>query len=72
MLYSIFQKQPGRTLTLLALACMSSLMLLILFTGSLTLNVKIAGSALPFVVAAIFALRLHRKRKASGLQSSKS
>lgn len=64
ILFTLFQKEPGRKLTLFGLACLSTIMLMIFFIGLISLNVRIAGSATPFVVAAVFALRHNWKRKA--------
>jgi hypothetical protein len=65
LLISIFQQSINRTLTLAGLACLSTLMLLLLFIGILTLNIKIIGAALPFVITGIFALKYNWKRKAT-------
>ena len=61
ILCSLFQKKPGRVLTLIGLACLGLLMLMILLVGILTLNSKIVASALPFIITGIFVLRYNRK-----------
>jgi hypothetical protein len=57
LLFTLFQKQPGRLLTLLGLAALSILMVLLLLIGALSFNLKIAGSTLPFFVAAFLVVR---------------
>lgn len=62
ILITLFQKTPGRTLTLIGLACMSLLMLFILLSGVLGMNVRVVLSTLPFVITGIFVVRAHWKR----------
>src|ERR1035441_5347881 len=50
ILCTIFQQKVSRILSLLGLACLSTLMLLLFVIGLLTLNIKIAGSSLPFII----------------------
>lgn len=64
ILYTLFQKTPGRIPTLIGLACLSLIMLMILLVGILSLNIKIVASALPFIISAIFVLRLNRRNPA--------
>lgn len=61
LLYTIFQKQPGRVLSLTGLACLSVLMLFLLFIGIISFNIKIIGSTLPFIITGVLALKYHRK-----------
>ena len=63
LLFTVFQKKPGRGLTMAGLVCLSLLMLLIFFIGIITLNVRIFTSSLPFVVTGILILRYSRKWK---------
>jgi hypothetical protein len=63
ILWSIFQKEPGRRITFIGLACLSTIMLFLFFIGVSAPNFKILGSTLPFLVTAILALRYHRKGK---------
>lgn len=66
ILYSLFQRTPGRKLSLIGLACLSTIMLLLFFIGLITLNIKILLSALPFIITGIFVLRYNWKRKTKG------
>jgi hypothetical protein len=63
LLITIFQKTPGRILTLIGLCCLSVLMLLLFFIGAITHNGKILLSALPFIITGILVLRYNWKRK---------
>jgi hypothetical protein len=63
ILYSLFQKIPGRIITIVGTACMGILMLMLFIIGMLSLNIKIAGSTLPFLILAFFILKLHWKKK---------
>jgi len=62
LLYTLFQKTPSRFLSFSGLACLSVLMLLLLFIGITAGKWKIAVSVIPFFVAAFFMLRANRKR----------
>jgi hypothetical protein len=62
ILYTIFQQKTSRILSLLGLACLSTIMLLLFFIGLITLNIKIAGSTLPFIITGVFVLRYNWKR----------
>lgn len=53
---TLFQKTPGRTLTISGLAGLVVLMLFIFFIGILSLNYKIALSSIPFLVITILIL----------------
>ena len=63
ILYSLLQKKPGRIITIVGTACMGILMLMLFIIGMLSLNIKIAGSTLPFLILAFFILKLHWKKK---------
>lgn len=63
LLYTVFQKQPGRALSLTGLACLSVLMLFLLFIGIISFNIKIIGSTLPFIITGVLALRYHKKSR---------
>ncbi len=63
LLVTVFQKRPGRILTLAGLACLSSIMLFLFFIGLITPSIKIAGFVIPFLVTGIFVLQYNRKRQ---------
>ncbi|MBL0355418.1 MAG: hypothetical protein IPP72_00340 [Chitinophagaceae bacterium] len=62
IIYTIFQKQPGRLLTLVGLACLSLIMLFLLFIGIVSFNSKIVASTIPFLIVGILVLRCHWKK----------
>ncbi len=61
LLYTLFQKDPGRRLTLIALGCLSLLILFITFVGVLSRNYKVVLSTIPFISFAVAALRVNRR-----------
>jgi len=61
LLLSVFQKTPGRALSVIGLLCLSTIMLLLLFIGILTKSVAITASAMPFVGIGVFSLVYKRK-----------
>lgn len=68
---TLFQKTPGRALTVSGLAALAILMLFILFIGILSLNYKITLSAIPFHVIAIlilFSKKVYVKASANNKQ----
>lgn len=50
LLFTLFQKKPGKKITYVAMAGLGILYLLILLTGLLTSKISIIGSALPFLI----------------------
>lgn len=62
LLVTLFQRRPGRILSLAGLTCLSLLMILLLFIGLLSLNYRILLSVLPFLVAGFFVVRYNRKQ----------
>jgi len=65
LLITLFQKTPTRILTLTGILCLGTIMLMILVVGSLSLNIRIIASALPYTILAIIALVKNFKRKRS-------
>jgi len=62
LLFTLFQKQPGKLLTYTGLACLSLLLLLIFLIGVMNMNFKILLSATPFIVLGIYTVLQYRKR----------
>ncbi len=62
ILVSVFQRNPGRLLTLLGLGCLSIIILFLFFIGIISPNFRILISTVPFIVTAIFVLKYFRKR----------
>lgn len=63
LLFTLFQKEPGKVLTFISLACLSLLMLLLFLIGLLEMNSKMIVFNLPFIITGIFIFRHYRKRK---------
>lgn len=61
LLYTLFQKVPGKRLTLIALGCLCVLVLFIAFVGVLSRNYKVVLSTIPFITFAVAALRVNRR-----------
>lgn len=57
LLFSIFQKMPGRVITLVGLGCLSTIMLMLFIVGIMTSNARIFLSTIPFMVTGILTLR---------------
>lgn len=53
LLFTLFQKQPSKKITYVAMAGLGILYLLILLTGILSNKISIIGSALPFLLICI-------------------
>ena len=63
LLYSLFRKETGKRIILIGWMLLSLLVLLILVTGLLTLDPKIIGSTLPFILVSIWFFLERRKEK---------
>lgn len=62
LVITLFQKQPGKWLTYSGIACIGLLLVFMLLIGLMSINVKLIGSTLPFLVVAILTVRELRKR----------
>lgn len=60
LLFTLFQKNPGKKITYVAIAGLGILYLLILLTGLLTRKISIIGSALPFLIISILIILYDR------------
>lgn len=58
---TLFQPVAGRVLTIMGLCALSLLLLLVFFIGLISLNIKIAGSVVPFLIVAGYTVRALRK-----------
>ena len=63
LLATLFQKQPGKVLTLVGLGCIGTLLLLMFVVGILGANYKILVSTVPFLVVGFITILHHRKKK---------
>jgi hypothetical protein len=62
LLFTLFQKIPGRLLTFIGIGCLSVLLLFMFLIGVISFNYKILLSTVPFVVTAILTMIEIRKK----------
>ena len=72
LIYTLFQKKPGRALTYIGVACLSVLLLFIFLIGVISLNYKITISVIPFIVSAVLAVIHQRKSKPQQIKQTSS
>lgn len=65
LVFTLFQKEPGKRLTFTGLACLSLLMVFLFFIGLLGMRLKIVASVIPFITLGIVAVVYYRKNKAA-------
>lgn len=68
LLFTLFQKKPGKIFSYLGLAGIGILIVLMFFIGIISLNYKIILSTLPFLVTAFLTIRHLRYLKRSAAQ----
>ncbi len=61
---TLFQQRPSRWLTFLGMAGIGVLLLFMFVIGLMSLNLKVAGSTMPFLVTAVWTVLHHRALKA--------
>lgn len=71
LLLTVFQREPKRWMIYTGTGMLALLLVFIFIIGTLSLNVKILASALPFIISAVVLLRLSRRKSPnlSGLTS---
>lgn len=67
LLFTLFQKEPGRLLTYIGLGCLGILLLLMFVIGLISMNFKILISTIPFLVTGVYVIIHFRKSKRQGL-----
>ena len=72
LLYTLFQKTPGKILTYIGLGCLSLLLLFITLVGALSLNYKIVLSTIPFILSGVLTVINTRRNKKSSLDPAES
>ena len=72
LLYTLFQKTPGKILTYIGLGCLSLLLLFITLVGALSLNYKIVLSTIPFILSGVLTVINTRQNKKSSLDTAES
>jgi hypothetical protein len=63
LLFTLFQKKPGRMLTFIGMGGLALLLAFIFLIGLMSINYKILFSTLPFLTIASLTIRHHRKAK---------
>jgi len=72
LLYTLFQKTPGKIPTYIGLGCLSLLLLFITLVGALSLNYKIVLSTIPFILSGALTVINTRRNKKSSLDTAES
>lgn len=62
LLFTLFQKEPGKILTFIGLACLSLLLLFMFLIGILSLNLKILLSTIPFIITGVLVMIESRRK----------
>ena len=62
LLFTLFQRSPGRILTLMGLGCLSILLSFMFLIGLISFNFKILVSTVPFLVVGILTIMELRKK----------
>ena len=62
LLITLFQKEPGKILTFVGLACLSLLLLFMFLIGILSLNFKILLSTIPFIITGVLVMIESRRK----------
>lgn len=65
LLYTFFQKKPGRWLSLTGLICLNLLMMFLFLLSLVLMNGKVLASTLPFLITGFFVLEANRKREST-------
>ena len=63
LIVTLFQKEPNKKLTFIGLGCLSLIILMFLLVGILSINFKIIGSTIPFILVAILTIRGYLQSK---------
>ena len=62
LLVTLFQRTPGKVLTVVGLGCLSLLLVLMFIIGIIGLNWRILASTIPFIVTGMIILREIRNK----------
>ena len=62
LLITLFQREPGKILTFIGLACLSLLLLFMFLIGILSLNFKILLSTIPFIITGVLVMIESRRK----------
>ena len=65
LVFTLFQRKPGKVLTFLGFGCLSLLLLFMFVIGILGLNFKTIVSTIPFLITGFLVIRYYRNQKIS-------
>lgn len=63
LVITLFQKKPGRMLSLVGLVAISFLLTFVFFISVIDLNIRILCSILPFIILGVLTVQHHRVKK---------
>lgn len=63
LIYTLFQKEPGKIPTYLGLGSIGILLLFMFVIGLISLNYKILVSTIPFIITGILVIRNFREKQ---------
>lgn len=63
LVYTLFQSKPSKLLTYISLCSLGLLLGFMFFIGILSLNYKIIGSTIPFVITSVTTILYYKKTK---------
>lgn len=66
LVFTLFQKNPSRILTYTGIFALGFLMVFLFVIGLISMNLKIAGSTVPFLAIAVITLIHLRRKKQNG------
>ncbi len=62
LIFTLFQKEPGKVLSYIGIASLAVLLVFMFFIGIISFNFKVILSTLPFILFSILAIRHYRKK----------
>lgn len=63
LLITLFRSKPSKLLTYISIGCLSTLLVLMLLIGLMSLNFKMIFSVIPFITVAVITILHHRRIK---------
>ncbi|MCF6130436.1 hypothetical protein L1S35_12190 [Flavobacterium sp. AS60] len=70
LLGTLFQQRPNRMLTFIGIASLALLLVFMFVIGALSLNLKIIGPTIPFLVTAVLTVRHYKYNSKKTLDSA--
>jgi hypothetical protein len=66
LIFTLFQKQPSKILTFIAIGCLGLLLGFMFIIGLISVNFKIIGSTVPFLGLAAWAVKYYKTNSSLG------